>query len=50
ANAGRRLRTALDIGTGAITYMEVPEGHSTETFRGHLDDALAALLPLTPTS
>jgi len=44
ANGGRRLRTALDIGTGAVTYMEVPEGHSTETFRGHLDDALKALL------
>ena len=45
ANGGRRLRTALDIGTGAVTYIEVPEGHSTETFRGHLDDALKALLP-----
>jgi enterochelin esterase-like enzyme len=44
ANAGRRLRTALDIGTGAVTYVEVPEGHSTETFRGHIDDALKALL------
>lgn len=48
ANGGRRLRTALDIGTGAVTYMEVPEGHSTETFRGHLDDAITALL--VPTS
>jgi enterochelin esterase-like enzyme len=45
ANGGRKLRTALDIGTGAVTYVEVPEGHSTETFRGHLDDALRALLP-----
>jgi enterochelin esterase family protein len=44
ANGGRRLRTALDTGTGAVTYMEVPEGHSTETFRGHIDDALKALL------
>jgi enterochelin esterase family protein len=44
ADGGRRLRTALDIGTGAVTYVEVPEGHSTETFRGHLDDALKALL------
>jgi enterochelin esterase-like enzyme len=44
ANGGRRLRTALDIGTGAVTYIEVPEGHSTETFRGHIDDALKALL------
>lgn len=45
AMGGRKLRTALDIGTGAVTYVEVPEGHSTETFRGHLDDALKALLP-----
>jgi enterochelin esterase family protein len=45
AIGGRKLRTALDIGTGAVTYVEVPEGHSTETFRGHLDDALKALLP-----
>ncbi len=44
ANGGRRLRTALDMGTGAITYVEVPEGHSTETFRGRIDDALTALL------
>lgn len=44
ADGARRLRTALDIGTGAITYVEVPEGHSTETFRGHLDDALSVLL------
>ncbi len=45
ANGGRKLRTALDMGTGAVTYVEVPEGHSTETFRGHLDDAIKALLP-----
>jgi enterochelin esterase-like enzyme len=44
AIGGRKLRTALDMGTGAVTYIEVPEGHSTETFRGHLDDALRALL------
>ena len=44
AIGGRRLLTALDIGTGAVTYVEVPEGHSTETFRGHIDDALKALL------
>jgi enterochelin esterase-like enzyme len=45
AMGGRKLRTALDVGTGAVTYVEVPEGHSTETFRGHIDDALKALLP-----
>ena len=26
ANGGRKLRTALDIGTGAVTYVEVPRG------------------------
>jgi enterochelin esterase-like enzyme len=45
ADGGRRLRTALDIGTGSVTYLEVPEGHSPETFRNHIDDALKALLP-----
>jgi hypothetical protein len=44
AIGGRKLRTALDLGTGAVTYIEVPEGHSTETFRAHIDDALKALL------
>jgi enterochelin esterase family protein len=44
ANGARLLRTALDMQTGAVTYLEVPEGHSTETFRGHLDDALSTLL------
>ncbi|MGE0463202.1 MAG: alpha/beta hydrolase [Vicinamibacterales bacterium] len=44
ANGGRRLRTALGMGAGAVTYVEVPEGHNTETFRGHIDDALKALL------
>jgi enterochelin esterase-like enzyme len=48
ADGGRKLRTALATGTGAVTYLEVPEGHSTETFRGHIDDALKALL--TPVS
>lgn len=44
-DGARRLRTALDIGTGAVTYIEVPEGHGPEMFRGHIDDALTTLLP-----
>jgi len=44
ADGGRRLRTALGMGAGAVTYVEVPEGHSSETFRGHIDDALKSLL------
>lgn len=44
-DAARRLRVALDDVNAPITYLEVPEGHSAETFRGHLDDALKTLLP-----
>ena len=40
----RRLRTELDNFNAPVKYLEVPEGHSTETFRAHLDDALNALL------
>jgi hypothetical protein len=29
-----------------VTYLEVSEGHNTNTFRAHLDDALRALLPV----
>jgi enterochelin esterase family protein len=41
----RLLRTTLDDYQAPVTYLEVPEGHNTNTFRGHLDDALRALLP-----
>lgn len=44
-DGARRLRTTLDGVNAAVTYLEVPEGHSTETFRGHIDEALKALLP-----
>jgi enterochelin esterase family protein len=40
----RRLSTRLAKAGESVTYLEVPEGHSRETFRGHLDDALRALL------
>ena len=40
----RGLRVVLDDFNAPVTYLEVPEGHSTETFRAHLDDALSALL------
>ena len=40
----RGLRVVLDDFNAPVSYLEVPEGHSTETFRGHLDDAIAALL------
>jgi enterochelin esterase-like enzyme len=44
-NGARDLRTALDDVNAPVTYLEVPEGHNTNTFRAHLDDALKALLP-----
>lgn len=44
-DGARRLHTTLDQYLAPVTYLEVPEGHNTNTFRGHLDDALRALLP-----
>jgi len=40
----RRLTAQLTEAGESVTYLEVPEGHSAETFRGHLDDALRALV------
>jgi len=44
-DGARRLHTTLDEYLAPVTYLEVSEGHNTNTFRGHLDDALRALLP-----
>ena len=44
-DGARRLRTTLDEFSAPVTYLEVSEGHNTNTFRAHLDDALKALLP-----
>jgi enterochelin esterase family protein len=41
----RGLRTTLSDHSAPVTYLEVSEGHNTNTFRAHLDDALRALLP-----
>ena len=43
-NGARKLRTTLDDYSAPVSYLEAPEGHNTNTFRGHLDDALRALL------
>ena len=43
-DGARRLRTTLDGVNAPVTYLEVPEGHNTNTFRAHLDDAINALL------
>ena len=43
-DGARALRTTLDDYSAPVSYIEVPEGHNTNTFRGHLDDALRALL------
>ena len=44
-DGARRLRTTLDEYSAPVSYLEVSEGHNTNTFRAHLDDALRALLP-----
>ena len=44
-DGARLLRTTLDEYSAPVTYLEVSEGHNTNTFRGHLDDALKALIP-----
>ena len=44
-DGARTLRTTLDQYRAPVSYIEVSEGHNTNTFRGHLDDALKALLP-----
>lgn len=41
----RLLRTTLDQYQAPVSYLEVPEGHNSNVFRAHLDDALKALLP-----
>ena len=46
-DGARRLRTTLDDFQAPVTYLEVSEGHNTNTFRAHLDDALRALLSST---
>ena len=43
-DGARKLRTTLDDYSAPVSYVEVAEGHNTNTFRGHLDDALRALL------
>ena len=42
----RTLRTALAEADADVTYVEVPEGHAAETFRGRIDDALRVLVPV----
>lgn len=43
-DGARRLRTTLDGVNAPVTYLEAPEGHNTNTFRNHIDDAVRALL------
>ena len=43
-DGARKLRTTLDDYSAPVIYVEVSEGHNTNTFRGHLDDALRALI------
>ncbi len=41
----RALRQALAARGYALEYREVPEGHQTDTWRGHLGEVLARLFP-----
>lgn len=43
-DGARELRGILDDYQAAVTYQEVPEGHNWNTFRGHIDEAIAATL------
>jgi len=43
-DGARNLRTTLDNYSAPVSYLEVSEGHNTNTFRAHLDDAVKALL------
>jgi enterochelin esterase-like enzyme len=43
----RTLRSALAEAKADVTYVEVPEGHAAETFRGRIDDALRHLVPVS---
>ena len=51
ADEARRMRDVFLDRSDALTYVEVPEGHSWGNWRGHLDDVLEALFPprATPT-
>ncbi len=40
-----RMRGILDGRGQAVTYVEVPEGHSWGNWRAHIDDVLVPLLP-----
>jgi 23S rRNA (adenine2503-C2)-methyltransferase len=46
-DGARSLRTTLDEFSAPVSYLEVAEGHNTNAFRAHLDDALRALLPVS---
>jgi enterochelin esterase-like enzyme len=44
-DGARRLRTALQQTDAAETYLETPEGHNWDMFRGAIAPALTTLLP-----
>ena len=46
----QRMRTILTGRSHALTYREVPEGHSWGAWRALVDDVLVALLPPRPTA
>ena len=46
----RKMRDVLEANNHALTYREVPEGHSWGNWRALIDEALIALLPSSTTS
>ena len=46
----QRMRTILTGRSQALTYREVPEGHSWGNWRAHIDDVLIPLLPARATA
>ena len=48
AEEARRMRDILAGRGDAVTYLEVPEGHSWGNWRAHIDDVLIPLIPAHP--
>ncbi len=50
AAEARRMRDILASRGDAVTYLEVPEGHSWGNWRAHIDDVLVPLIPARPSA
>ncbi len=50
ATEARRMRDILNTRGHAVSYLEVPEGHSWGNWRAHIDDVLIPLIPAMPSA